>query len=554
MPEVATFTTLSLPTVLAVLAGATVAAVIAFLVRPLRRSVVVPSLVVFRHGPAIEAVQRGLARWPMKLAALMLVLAALAALSFASGGPRLAPRERSRTIIAIDASPSMAVASRREEARMAAIEAIRRLGAGDSVLVALAGPGLFPLTPWTTDHGAALLAAEHLGQVIGPDDPEAIMRDAKALLGADGGRLVLVSDMAMDIKPTDMTVEGIPVGTTAANAAISRLAARLKPGRRDLSDVAIRVSAFGGTVRGRVVIACGDREFAPAAAAEFEASPGRAHDIKLANVPLCGESLQARLLSDEDALDSDNALVLRLPAARRLEIGVVGQAGLFVTTALDVQPGVEIKRLAAMPERTKADLLVVANAPGRVPDGATVFLIRPGPENGRIQVAGTEARPVVEPPETPDPLIEGVSLSDVNIASAVVMQAGPTDTPVLVSGRGNPILMRRDTPTERTVALAFGLDASDLGLRVAWPVLVSNILAWAAQASSDFASAEATIPEAESDTTPRAVLSPFTGAAVSTLDRIAASIGDRATRFLAVLALILLMAEWAMAQRRPDAY
>ena len=554
MPEVATFTTLSLPTVLAVLAGATVAAVIAFLVRPLRRSVVVPSLVVFRHGPAIEAVERGLARWPMKLAALLLVLAALAALSFASGGPRLAPRERSRTIIAIDASPSMAVASRREEARMAAIEAIRRLGAGDSVLVALAGPGLFPLTPWTTDHGAALLAAEHLGQVTGPDDPEAIMRDAKALLGAEGGRLVLVSDMAMDIKPTDMTVEGIPVGTTAANAAISRLAARLKPGRRDLSDVAIRVSAFGGTVRGRVVIACGDREFAPAAAAEFEASPGRAHDIKLANVPLCGESLQARLLSDEDALDSDNALVLRLPAARRLEIGVVGQAGLFVTTALDVQPGVEIKRLAAMPERTKADLLVVANAPGRVPDGATVFLIRPGPENGRIQVAGTEARPVVEPPETPDPLIEGVSLSDVNIASAVVMQAGPTDTPVLVSGRGNPILMRRDTPTERTVALAFGLDASDLGLRVAWPVLVSNILAWAAQASSDFASAEATIPEAESDTTPRAVLLPFTGAAVSTLDRIAASIGDRATRFLAVLALILLMAEWAMAQRRPDAY
>lgn len=558
MPEVASFTALEATIVLGVVAGSGLAVVAAFLVRPARRVVVVPSLLVIRMGPAADAVRRGLARWPARLLAMLLALGASSALSLASGGPRLAPATRSRTIVAIDVSPSMAAGTRAEEARAAAASVIRGLGAGESVMVALAGPGLIPLSPWSTDHAQAIATLERASVRGSALDPVGVLRDAAAVLGPEGGRVVLVSDMGFTPPPlpSGMRLEGVRVGSEVPNAAVTRVAARLAPGRRDLASVAVTVAAFGQPASGRLAISCSDGSSrpAPAAAAVFSAGPGRPASVRLDAVPLCGQVLVARIDLDggPDALPADDEVVVRLPAARRLKVAVAGKAGLFVRSALAVQPGVEIQWLGAIPARVEADLLIVDDAPGRVPDGVAAFLVHPRPGNGRVEVTGREAAPRFEPSEAADPLAEGLSVADVNVAAAAVVRPGPTDEIVFASTRGTPLLLRRDSPGQRTVALAFPLDGTDLGLRAAWPLLVSNVLAWAAGAASDFAIAEGSMPPGDSDLSARADLPGFTGATEGALDRLVASTGERASTALAMIAMALLMLEWAMAQRRPD--
>ncbi|MBM4398281.1 MAG: hypothetical protein FJ087_21655, partial [Deltaproteobacteria bacterium] len=276
---------------------------------------------------------------------------------------------------------------------------------------------------------------------------------------------------------------------------------------------------------------------------------------RLDHVPLCGPLLRARIASASgpDALAADDEAEVRLPAARRLKVVVAGKGGLFVASALAVQPGVAVERVTTVPARIDADLLVVDDSPGRIPEGVTAFLVNPRPGNGRFEPAKIgEKAPRFEPGLAPDPLVEGVSVADVNVAAAAALRTGPADVVVLASTRGNPLLLRRDLAGERTVALAFPLEATDLGLRAAWPVLVSNVLAWAAEASSDFASAEAAVTQADSDLSARASPPEYTGAVIGAWDRLAASVGDRAARALAAAALVLLMIEFALAQRRPD--
>jgi hypothetical protein len=84
-------------------------------------------------------------------------------------------------------------------------------------------------------------------------------------------------------------------------------------------------------------------------------------------------------------------------------------------------------------------------------------------------------------------MLRGVQLRDLQVRRAQVVGVGEGVKPLLYAN-GSPIISSYDTGRLRAVHLGFDLLESDLPLRVAFPVLMSNILEWLSPQQGTFLS------------------------------------------------------------------
>jgi hypothetical protein len=105
------------------------------------------------------------------------------------------------------------------------------------------------------------------------------------------------------------------------------------------------------------------------------------------------------------------------------------------------------------------------------------LLINTTAPNLPIAVKGVADEPSVVDWDIGDPILRAVQLRDLHVRRAQVVEIGEGVKPLLYAN-GSPILSSLDTGRLRAVHLAFNLLDSDLPLRVAFPVLMSNILEW----------------------------------------------------------------------------
>jgi hypothetical protein len=91
------------------------------------------------------------------------------------------------------------------------------------------------------------------------------------------------------------------------------------------------------------------------------------------------------------------------------------------------------------------------------------------------RVLGTIERPFFDEVATDHPLLRGVSLRDVNIRRAQRVQVDRTDQ-VLARSKLGPLIVQGERRGFPFVALAFDVSESDVVLRTAWPILVSQIV------------------------------------------------------------------------------
>jgi Ca-activated chloride channel homolog len=115
------------------------------------------------------------------------------------------------------------------------------------------------------------------------------------------------------------------------------------------------------------------------------------------------------------------------------------------------------------------------------------LLINTSAPNLPITVKGTTDAPPVVDWDTADPILRAVQLRDLQVRRAQVVDVGEGVKPLLYAN-GSPIVSSFDTGRLRAVHLGFDLLESDLPLRVAFPVLMSNILEWLSPQHGTFVS------------------------------------------------------------------
>ncbi len=401
-------------------------------------------------------------------------------------------------VLVVDASASMSATDvpldRLDAARRAATQALDGLPAGGRVSVIEAGDTARVVANEVTDPARAARALEAIRPSTGTGDMAEALRLADALAArATGSQVIVVTDGA-GIAPTGVRVRApitvLPVGRERHNQSIAALAVDIDPGGlRRQAFVGVANQSDQVVTRRLQLLADG----VPFTARDLRLPAVSRTDVVIDEIPRGARVLEARLGAPGSAPDTtgpattpdhlalDDTAWAVVPEDRTRRVLVIGEAGVFLRTALTLLPDVELYGVTAaewaagVAQDGAWDLVILDRVVPTVLPQTPVLAIAPPVDSALGDVTGVVASPTIGEPAADEPLLRDVDLSRVHVAStrrialpswARVVLPGMPDAPLIYSG------VRDGLPT---TVIAFALEQSDLPLQVAWPILASNI-------------------------------------------------------------------------------
>ncbi len=273
------------------------------------------------------------------------------------------------------------------------------------------------------------------------------------------------------------------------NIAITRFAARPLPASPETSEVLLEVQNFGRTsAKTDVELSLDGRVLEVKL---FTLAAGESRQEIFASVPRASRNARGWLtakLNTTDVLALDDTAFATLPPARASRVLLVSKGNVFLEKFLAVDPGVKFQLLS--PEAwqpalaTKFEAVIFDDAlPAGfklgIDEGNFLFL-----KGTPFAAAGTPLdQPLVSDVDA-HPVTRNVSLQNVSISRAESLALpSPRDgwafaAPLRAFDR--PLLITAERKGQRIAALGFAVLDSDLPLRVAFPLLMSNTLHWLA--------------------------------------------------------------------------
>jgi hypothetical protein len=278
-----------------------------------------------------------------------------------------------------------------------------------------------------------------------------------------------------------------PVGRRARNVGILAFAARRYPADPDSVEAALTLQNFGpASAEIGVEITAGEGRL-PVERGQVLLGPGERRQYVLPDVATLDPRLEATLSvpAEADDLALDDRAFAVVPGRPHLRVLRVGQPNLYLDGALlSLGREVSVRRAAAAsaestrPTWPEFDAVIFDGvAPAPAPTAGRFLYLDPRGPGSPFPDAGLVRDPLVADVHRGHPLLRQLDLADVNIAEARRLSLAPGD--VAVAGSfGAPLIAARERPGLRAAAMAFDIRRSDLPMRAAFPLLVSNALAW----------------------------------------------------------------------------
>jgi len=433
---------------------------------------------------------------------LHMLIAALIAFALAEpASAHILSRFGSRTqpkhlILIVDGSTSMQSAvdklgvagrTRFDLARNDVHDRLSGLGNGDVVSVLILG------THTTTYEASGAVEIDqlrgqldHLKPPGGRADFNAALRLCRdLLLPGLHDEIVVITDGAISVDPALVDEIGAPIelklitgNVSSNNLAITEINARGSttiPGRQDLF---IRVANFGDQSMTTTVDISVDNVSIDQR--QITLTAGTAQNL-VETLPAGAETATATL-SGSDALAADNhaSVTLAGSGASGLRMLLVSDAPGALLRALSALPGSQVQTLSlnqylASTSLPAIDMIIFEGAaPGGSLPSVPALVVNPGP--GANANAGMMPAPVPTRLLAQDPVLTGVDLAGVTFGQVPIVSLGPDDVEI-AGADGGPLIYRTHLANgEQADVLMFDIEASNLPVRVAFPILVSNLV------------------------------------------------------------------------------
>lgn len=461
--------------------------------RPQRRDLAVPSILFWsastqspsRHRRALGRIRSWLS--------LILILVALTLLILAVMQPQLrgllAP---SHTVILLDSRLRMQATSETSEsafhrAKAAALALASQAGPNHKVAIIRVGAGVRALTPFTGDTAKLLGILE----LQSPDDGSGDFTDAidlardllNDLPGSHEAQIVAITDRQLETPSPD--VEQILVGSPAANVAITEFGTRATSGLANAREVTLRAQNNGPTPeRVEIDIRLDDQliDTIPLDVAAGQ-SAGRTFSVATPADPGSRGDLTATI-REPDTLAADNIRRAIMRESEPKRVLLVTESNWFLERAIAANESLSFELLTpAFWKNSMVSAFDVIVFDQFVPDGLfpaafdeTKFLFfgKSPWDNGETSkgdFAITDFR-------IDSPLLRGADLTDTRISQITELSpSAPSD--VVVSSGDTPLIsaVRDANNTAQAFAFHFPIDATDLPLRAAFPILLANAIA-----------------------------------------------------------------------------
>lgn len=420
---------------------------------------------------------------------LLLQLLILAGLIFALARPfiEVPTVSTGRIALLIDASASMNATDvqprRFEEARKQARSIIDSLNSQDSVAIIRVAEQPEVLETYTNDTNSLRAALDRAQPSMGSADWNAALTLAAAgAIGADKFTIILISDggVPANLAASYGSVKFIPIGIADANMAISALATATDPVSGP--QIYARLTNYGTQAADIVFsVTLDDKLFN---ASTYNVPANGTTDVVVTGLPKTFRRVQANLTRpasstapDYLALD-DSAWTIYNPvtAGRAL---LMTQQNRFLTEGFANLP--DWQMIQGSPDKglpgDTYDLYVFDGwLPPTLPD-ANMLIINP-PASTSLFTVG----PVIKTAQSfavlaDDPRTRYLKFNDINIREYETLSSTVL-TDMLVKVDGNPLILAGQYNSHRVAVLSFDLHNSDLGIKIPWPILLSNLTEW----------------------------------------------------------------------------
>lgn len=490
-------TGLSLGQIAALFGGAGAAAVALYLLKLRRRTVVVPFVALWgnllANKQATSLFSRLKRLWSLLLALLLIALMALSL-----GDPRHTERsgDLRHTVLLIDAGITMqAREGDRTRLQVALAHArgfVSQLGSKDRALIAQMDRLTTPLSAMTND---ATQLDEALSRVTATDvttDIHAGIHLARDILrDRSQPEIILLTDGATHVGPSLKAPEGISlrqirVGKAASDVGISAFAVRRFPLDKTRSELLVEIRNLSDKAQQAELQLEGDGKTIDVQRVQVAANERKR--LVYDNITGVDQTLKGSLrrLDDQaDTLSANDQAFATLPERTRQRVLCVTEGNRYLEAALllDEYLDVDVVSPAAFNGSTTHDVIVFdRNTPTTPPKVPAVYVAAVPPQDvpgqdmvGPLPVTGSFERPYFEKLTREHPLLRHVALTDVNMVSALRVTTEREDVVVGADARG-PLLIAGERAGVPFVAVTFDVTQSDLPLRVAWPMLLLNIL------------------------------------------------------------------------------
>jgi Ca-activated chloride channel family protein len=420
---------------------------------------------------------------------LQILLVLLLTLALANPALTKAVKRSKDIVLVLDTSASMQTrtpqGTRFDLAKQRALDVVQALPSGRQMAVIAAGHQPQVVTFYTEEKA---LLRQLISQMQVTDTP-GNMREAILLaLSFTQGRLtqevVVIGDGAYqhlaDLELPRSQVRHIQVAGGGDNVGIIRFAFRKLIQTEPGYEVLIAVKNFSPEPRDvpLQLTLRGDRLLAR----QLKLEPGEEAAIVTELAGRLRGVVHAEILVD-DAFALDNHAYGVMAAQTQTWVLLVGQSNFFLEQLLTSLPGVHVNVAPdvsedTLPQLLEANHLIIFNGVQPPPlQRGRYLLIHTTPRDPRLQADGVVQQPRVIDWARQHPLLQFVELADLQIEESLVLRP-LHGAQSLMDSDGGSLMSVIEEPSLRVVALGFDLMRSDLPLRVAFPVLINNLLHW----------------------------------------------------------------------------
>jgi len=421
----------------------------------------------------------------------LLILAVLTA-AVARPFQRMPGAVGKRTVLVMDVSASMQATdvapSRFEQARQKARQLVDTLQPGDRAMVIAAGAAARVALGFTNSAGHLRDALNALQPADGPSN----LRDALVLavpMAGDDGEIVVFSDGAVP-GLTDLDLRGralrfIRVGDHSDNLAI--VALNVRPVGKT-QQVFVGLANFSAHDRAAVLRLKLDGKLIDAR--QVRLTPGQRGGELFALT--ADDGLLEAGLDTPDDLAVDNTARTFLRSTQPLQVLLMTPGNVFLEQALALQPGITVLKGASLPPNEKADtpgpseydLVIFDRVPAPAVKARALWYIAASGVDSPATLGAAIDRPRIIDWDRQHPLTRFVNFATMQPLRAQRLNPQPWGNVLLEGADGAALIVAGDWGGRRRLAIGFDLLQSDFPLQVGFPIFLSNCIDWSADAAT----------------------------------------------------------------------
>jgi len=433
---------------------------------------------------------------------LLLQILGIAALTFGLADPfaRLPSTKEGDIVLVLDASASMRSLSKAGErfaqARELALDLVQRLHPKNEMAIIYASARPTLKLPFTADRTLLKQTLEGLSATDEPGDLPKAVQLGRSLLGGERTGEVLVLSDGTDPQLSDLLAGGDqPVRIFQAtggerNVGITKFEVRPRMNRPGDYEILVSVGNFSRQPESFDLVLSLNWKTLRRTRYTFEAGERQSLIFPYTGA---ANGVAEAILEISDDLSADNRAATVLSDKPPVWILLVSRGNYFLESLLAGHANASVNVVSSVSpssfeQQVQGNHIVILDGLEPPPlHFGNFLLINTSAPNLPIAVKGTADTPPVVDWDTTDPILRSVQLRDLQLRRAQIVEVGEGVRPLLYAN-GSPIISSFDTGRLRAVHLGFDLLDSDLPLRVAFPVLMSNILEWLSPQHGTFVS------------------------------------------------------------------